>query len=215
MCGEADCVEAHWPRASAFPPGLAMSILTWMGATVTAYLEQLDTWWDQALAGLVCESCGMAFRRHSTRDRAAWSDFAHHTEERIPVLRIYCPQCWGTHTLLPDFLTPRQRYQTPVREAVVTGEEPAPPCCAQTSTRWAHQVKANVPRAIQAVTSWLLTEARSLGRQERRCLTGEFRGVNGLRRLRPLVEHAGQSVEASCLFGWINRDFGQRQAFVV
>ena len=134
-----------------------MSILTWMGATVTAYLEQLDTWWDHVLAALVCETCGGAFRRHSTRDRAAWTDFTLRTEERIPILRIYCPRCWATHTLLPDFLTPRQRYQTPVGEAVATREEPAPPCCAQTITRWTQQMKVNVPRAIQAVTRWLLT----------------------------------------------------------
>ena len=192
-----------------------MSILTWMGATVTVYLDQLDTWWDHALGRLVCGTCGCAFRRHSTRDRAAWTDFTLRTEERIPVLRIYCPQCWNTHTLLPDFLTPRQRYQTPVREVVVTRAEPAPPCCAQTRTRWAHQVQATVQQAIHAVTSWLLTEARSLGRQDRRFLTGDIHGLHGLRRLRWLMERATHPIKASCLFGWVNRDFGQHQAFVL
>jgi len=186
-----------------------------MGATVTAYVDQIDTWWDQALAVLVCDTCGCAFRRHSMRDRAAWSDFALRVEERIPVLRIYCPHCWGTHTLLPDFLTPRHRYQTPVREAVVTGEASAPPCSAQTRTRWKRAVKTRVPQAIQCVIHWLLTEARPLGRQDRRCLTGEFRGVIGLRRLRPLVEQAGGPREEACLFGWVNRLFGQDQAFVL
>jgi hypothetical protein len=186
-----------------------------MGATVTAYRDQCEIWWDQALTTLICRTCGCTFRRHSTRDRAAWTDFALRTEERVPVLRIYCPQCWKTHTLLPDFLTPRQRYQTPVREAVVTREEPAPPCCAQTITRWTHQVKVNVPHAIHAVTSWLLTEARSLGRQERRLLTGAIHGLYGLRQLRRLVDQAGGPCGASCLFGWLNRDFGQDQAFVL
>ena len=202
-------------RACVFPPGSTMSILTWMGDTVTAYVEQRYTWWDQALAGLACATCGCAFRRHSERDRAAWSDFMCRATERIPVLRIYCPHCWATHTLLPDFLTPRHRYQTPVREAVVTGEDPIPPCCAQTRTRWHRAAKASVPVAIQAITGWLLTTACPLGRQERRCLTGEFRGVTGLRRLHALVAQAGGSTEASCLFGWANRFFGHAQAWVV
>ncbi len=215
MCGETGCGDARQSRACAFPPGSTMSILTWMGATVTAYVEQRYTWWDEALATLLCGTCSCAFRRHSERTRAAWSDFALRGEERLPVLRIYCPHCCSTHTLLPDFLTPYHRYRTPVREAVVTHVQPAPPCCAQTITRWTRAVKARVPTAIQYVTSWLLTEAQALGRQEVRCLTGEFHGVPGLRRLRLLVEQAGRPSTASCLFGWVNREFGQYQALTL
>ncbi len=167
VCGETGCGDARQSRACAFPPGSTMSILTWMGATVTAYVEQRYTWWDEALATLLCGTCSCAFRRHSERTRAAWSDFALRGEERLPVLRISCPHCCSTHTLLPDFLTPYHRYRTPVREAVVTHVQPAPPCCAQTITRWTRAVKARVPTAIQYVTSWLLTEAQALG--ARRC----------------------------------------------
>ncbi len=192
-----------------------MSILTWMGATVTAYLENRYTWWDQALDALVCPTCGRALRRHSERDRAAWSDFALRAEERLPVLRIYCPHCRGTHTLLPDFLTPRHRYQVPEREAVVSGAAPKPVCCAQTVRRWKHAFGAVVSTAIQAVRAWILTECRTLGQQDPRFWRSQRPGVEELCALRDLAVQYGRVPNASGLFGWINREFGHDQAFVL
>jgi len=179
-----------------------------MGATVIAYLGELDTWWALALAECRCHGCQTPCRRHSHRWRAAWTSFFLRAEERLPVLRVYCPACGKTYTLLPDFLTPRHRYQTPVREAVVTGEEPAPPCSRQTVTRWRRAVAEAVPTAIQHLTNWLLTETYTLGRQDRRCLTGDLHGVTGLRHLRRRLEQAGRATGAACLFGWVRRACG-------
>lgn len=189
-------------------PRVRMPILTWMGATVIAYLADHFTWWDRAIAAEVCPCCGGTLRWHSQRDRAAWTHFLHRADERIPLLRVYCTHCKNTHTLLPDFLTPRHRYQTPVREAVVTGAESAPPCCAQTRTRWRRAVKRVLPDVIHQVRSWLLTEAPPSPRQDQRLLTVAVRGVEGLRVLCRLAGEAGRAATASSLFGWVNREFG-------
>lgn len=185
-----------------------MPILTWMGATVTAYVEACHSWWKRALCTEVCPCCGWTLRRHSQRDRAAWTHFLHRADERIPILRVSCEHCKTTHTLLPDFLTPRHRYQTPVREAVVTGAETAPSCGAQTITRWTRAVGIALPQAIQQVRHWLLTETVPLSRQDQRFLTASVRGVAGLRALFRLAGAAGRPTAASCLFGWVNREFG-------
>ena len=192
-----------------------MTIITWMGACVTAYLAATDDWWDAVLGAQLCPHCHCLCRRHSVRQRAAWQQFLLRASERIPVLRIYCPRCRHTYTLLPDFLTPHHRYRVPEREAVVTQVEAVPVCCAQTVRRWKRAFGSVVSTALQAVRGWILTECRSLGRQDSRFLHGEVRGVCGLRALRDLAVGAGRMAEASGLFGWINREFGQHQAFVL
>lgn len=201
------------PRAWAFPPH-RMPIITWMGALVTAYLADLDAWWDRGIAETVCVSCQTPCRRHSCRSRAAWTQFETRQAERIPVLRLYCPTCGTTVTLLPDFLAPRQRYQTPVREALVTGADPAPPCERQTRARWIRTARATLPRVLGQLTHALLTTVRPLGRQEPACLTGAFRGLEGLRGLRALLTRAGWAAEASGLFGWANREVGALAGFL-
>jgi len=192
-----------------------MTIITWMGASVIAYMEAPDDWWDAALRTQLCPHCHCLCRRHSVRRRAAWTQFLLRVSERILVLRIYCPQCRHTYTLLPDFLTPRHRYQVPVREAVVTGTEPAPACGAQTVSRWKHAVGTVVSTAIQAVRAWILTDGRALSRQDQRFLRGQRPGVDGLRALRALAVQSGREASASGLFGWVNREFGQYLAFVL
>jgi len=186
-----------------------------MGATVTAYLAQHDEGWDQVVGALDCPQCHHALRRHSTRWRAAWTHFFRRADERIPILRLYCPQCRATYTLLPDFLTPRHRYQAPIREAVVAAPEAVAPCSAQTRRRWTGVFKALAPTVLHHLASWLLTEARSLSRQESRLLTGAIHGLAGLRQLRALAERAGRSAVASGLFGWLNREFGWELAFIL
>ena len=196
------------------PPWVHMTIITWMGAGVSAYLQAPDDWWDLVLRTQRCPHCLCLCRRHSVRERAAWTQFLLRVCERIPVLRIYCPQCGATFTILPDFLTPRHRYQVAVREAVVTGAEPAPVCCAQTVTRWRRAFVATVSTAIHHLRAWLLTDMLALGRQDQRFLRGEMRGVNGLKELCGLAIKCGRPSDTSGLFGWINREFGQ-QAFVL
>lgn len=189
-----------------------MTIITWMGASVIAYLAAPDDWWDAALGTQRCAHCHCLCRRHSVRMRAAWTQFLLRVSERIPVLRIYCPLCRQTYTLLPDFLTPHHRYQVPVREAVVTGTEPAPACCAQTVTRWKQAFGTVVSTAIQSVRAWMLTDCLPLSRQDHRFLRGAPHGVDGLRQVRHLAERYGRLADASGLFGWSNREFGQRLA---
>lgn len=197
------------------PPWVLMTIITWMGACVTAYLAAQDDWWVLALGVQCCPHCHCLCRRHSVRTRAAWTQFLLRGSERIPVLRIYCPCCRRTYTLLPDFLTPHHRYQVPTREAVVTGTEPAPACCAQTVSRWKYAVGTTISMAIHSVRAWILTERLALSRQDARFLHGDLRGLVGLRQVRRLAEQLGREPGASGLFGWVNREFGQYLAFVL
>ena len=188
-----------------------MTILAWMGTTVADYQADYHKWWDRVEQELVCQ-CGHAFRRHSTRSRAAWTAFCNHLDERILLLRLYCPHCHVTHTVLPDLLKPFHRYQTPVREAVLTAVE-AEPCSRPTLTRWKRALSQAVPMAIHHLTSWLLKTCPQ-HRQASWALTGEMQGMDGLRRLRHFAEQAGRLAHASCLFGWVNREIGKEICFM-
>ena len=192
-----------------------MSIITWMGANVSAYLEGRDAWWDAVLQTQRCPHCQGLCRRHAVRARAAWSQFLLHAVERIPVLRIYCPQCSATYTVLPDFLTPRHRYQVPVREAVVSGAVSVPPCGAQTVRRWRQAFGAAITQAIHHVTTRILQASRTLRPREQRFLTGELRGAAGLRLARRLAAQAGLDTPASSLFGWVNQAWEGTASFVL
>jgi len=186
-----------------------------MGVGVIAYLETPDTWWDAVLATQLCPHCLCLCRRHSVRERAAWTQFLLRISERIPVLRIYCPRCRHTYTILPDFLTPRHRYQVPVREAVVSGAEPLPACGAQTVTRWTRAFRQALPLAIHHVTAWILTAGVPLRGQEQRFLTGEMRGYAGLQLGRHLAAQYGLDTLASSVFGWVNHTCDPPHAFVL
>jgi hypothetical protein len=186
-----------------------------MGATVSAYLAERLAWWDAVLETQRCPHCHGLCRRHSVRWRAAWTQFLLRTDERIPVLRIYCPLCCATFTILPDFLTPRHRYQVFVREAVVTNAVAVPPCCPQTTRRWRQAFGTAIILAVQHVTSWLLHAPVTLRGQERRFLTGEIHGYAGLQRGRRLAMQYGMDSPASGLFGWVNQLFWSKLAFVL
>lgn len=186
-----------------------------MGANVSAYLEGRYAWWDAVLETQCCPHCQCRCRRHSVRERAAWTQFLLRACERIPLLRIYCPQCCATYTILPDFLTPRHRYQVGVREAVVTSAESVPPCCAQTTRRWRQAFGAALTVAVHHVTALILHASVSWRRQDPRFLTGELRGYAGLRQGRRLAAQYGLDTPASSLFGWVNQRWGGTPAFAL
>ena len=150
-----------------------------------------------------CPHCHCTYRRHQSRERAAWDDGD--PAQRILVLRIRCPSCGTTQTVLPDFLTPYRRYLTPVREAVVTGAESAPPCDARTARRWVAAFRARVTAAIAQVTARVLA-ALAVSRQEQAFLRGTPRGADGLRHVQQIAaRHALGPGAASCLLGWVNQ----------
>lgn len=174
-----------------------------MGRSVEEYLATLHEWWDAVLRTATCPRCHGACRRHQTRTRAAWDDCEH--AQRILVLRIRCPACGTTQTVIPDFLTPYRRYLTPVREAVVTGAESAPPCDDRTARRWVAAFRARVTAAIAQVTALVLA-ALAVSRQEQAFLRGAPRGADGLRHVQQIAaRHALGPPTASCLLGWVNQ----------
>jgi len=174
-----------------------------MGCSVEEYLATLDDWWDAVLQTARCPHCHCSYRRHQRRERAAWDDEEH--TQRLLVLRVRCPSCGRTQTVLPDFLTPYRRYLTPVREAVVAGAESAPPCDARTARRWVAAFRTRVTAAIAHMTAQVLA-ALAVSRQEQAFLRGAPHGADGLRHVRQIAErHALGPGTASCLLGWVNQ----------
>ena len=184
-----------------------MSIITWMGASVSAYLADPYAWWDAVLDAQRCLHCQCPCRRHSVRKRAAWSQFLLPARESIPLLRIYCPQYCATFTILPDFLTPRHRYQVLVREAVVTSSVSVPPCCPQTVRRWRQAFGPALTLAIHYVTAKILQASVSLTRQAPCFLAGPSQStLAGRFEIRPLFARSrpcGQ--DAPDLFTGVHR----------
>ena len=175
-----------------------------MGRSVEEYLATCHEWWEAVLRTEQCPRCHRAYHRHQTRDRAAWED-CEHAHQRILVLRIRCPVCGVTRTVLPDFLTPYRRYLTPVREAMVASEEAAPPCDERTARRWRGAFDTAVKTAIHHVTNRILT-SQGLSRQEQAFLRGTIRGYGGLRQVRAIAErHRQGPPAASCLLGWFTQ----------
>lgn len=64
------------------------------------------------------EQCGNQrdLYKHGRYFRTVWTK---HRWFQIPIYRWRCPVCGGTLSVLPDFLVPRARFVTPVREAAV------------------------------------------------------------------------------------------------
>ena len=171
-----------------------------MGRSVEEYLAALYDWWDTVLQTARCPHCQCAYRRHQTRERAAWDDGDH--AQRILVLRIRCPSCGRTRTVLPDFLTPYRRYLTPVRERVITGAVPA--CDARTARRWLTAFRARITAGLQTLTSALQQHLPS-GRQETAFLTLGAASLRTLRHVRAILARHGHAPPASGLLGWANQ----------
>jgi hypothetical protein len=173
-----------------------------MGHFVAEYQAALLDWWDVVLRTVLCPHCQVLYRRHDTRDRAAWDDCEH--AQRILILRVRCPQCKSTVTVLPDFLTPYRRYRTPVREAVVAAQDPAPPCDARTARRWFSAFRSGLTAAIAQITAAVLT-GLPLGQQVEAFLHGTAPTYAALHRLREVGGRHLPACSASSLLGWINQ----------
>jgi hypothetical protein len=106
--------------------------------------------------------------------------------------------------VLPDFLTPYRRYLTVVREAVVTGEDPAPPCDARTACRWLQAFFASITLGIHVLTS-MLQQQLPTGRQEAAFLNLGAASANTLRQVREIMRLHDYNPPASCLLGWANQ----------
>ena len=155
---------------------------------------------DPVLRILACPRCGAcALRRHDSRPRGVWD--GSDDPPVIPVMRVCCPGCRATHTVLPDFLTPYRRYPTPLREAVLVGTEPAPPCDERTVRRWVrvfHAVVVSVAILLTANLHAKHTDADPL------LSCPHPHGYAELCWLRESYSQFGHAPPATGLFGWAN-----------
>ncbi len=179
---------------------LTAIIVVYLGSSIEEYRVTYPEALDRALRTLVCPRCGAGtLRRHDSRLRGVWD--GSDDLPTIPVLRVRCPGCHTTHTVLPDFLTPYRRYPTPLREAVVSGAELAPPCDERTARRWVrvfHAVVVSVAILLTANLHAKHTDADSL------TTCPHPHGYAGLRWLRETYQQFGHAPPASGLFGWAN-----------
>ena len=171
-----------------------------MGATVAIYLRNHHVFWDALLKTVLCPCCQRTYHRHQVRDRAAWADCEH--DERIPVLRIRCPTCRATRTLLPDFLSPHRRYRNAPREAVLAAATPAThaPCDTRTARRWLQAFAAAITDGIGTLIGTVL-QPLGVGRQDPAVLALEAPSLASLRQVRALAP----ACDASSLLGWANQ----------
>ncbi|MDQ0114111.1 DUF6431 domain-containing protein [Paenibacillus harenae] len=92
-----------------------MSKILHFGRSCKAYLRLYEERAPEIK--LCCEECGRSLHKHGRYYRMVTTK---HCFYRIPIYRLYCPDCGKTISLLPDFLVPWARYATWVREAVIT-----------------------------------------------------------------------------------------------
>ena len=159
---------------------------------------------DPVLRTLACPRCGAGvLRRHDTRPRGVWD--GSDDPPIIPVMRVRCPGCRATHTVLPDFLTPYRRYPTPLREAVLAGTESAPPCDERTVRRWVRVFQAVIVSVAVRLTTNLRAELAS-HRQDAAVLPTctHPHSYAELHWLRESYRQFGHAPPATGLFGWAN-----------
>jgi hypothetical protein len=177
-------------------------IVAFLAESVKAYTDRFLHFLDNLL---VCPRCQGKCKRHGWRERKART-----REETVilRVLRIFCPYCHRTFTILPDFLKPYGRYIQDVRQeailaqlAGVPAEQAAGPGPAvETVRRWLVCFKAIREEAAAALRSLLaqLGHFPPLGRSSLPDLIHE-------------IALAIPGVAYSCLFGLANMLLGQAE----
>ena len=179
-------------------------IVVFLGSSIDEYRAAFPEVLDPALRTLACPRCGAgALRRHDSRSRGVWD--GSDDQPIIPMLRVRCPGCRATHTILPDFLTPYRRYPTPLREAVVAGVGLSPPCDARTARRWVCAFRVTIA-AVAALLAATISAKLAAHRQDASTFPScpHPHGYTGLRWLRETCLQFGHAPPATGLFGWTN-----------
>ena len=112
------------------------------------------------IIGKRLKRCQDECKRHGWRKRKARTREAVIT---IPVLRVRCPKCGKTRTILPDFLKPYGRYIQDVRQEAVLAQLAGVPaeraaCCGpavETVRRWLAEFKEIREKAAAGLRSLL------------------------------------------------------------
>lgn len=134
-------------------------IVAFLAESVKTYQETFLRFLDRIV--LYCPRCQDKYRRHGWRERKARTGEGMVT---IRVLRVICPHCRHTRTVLPDFLKPYARYIQDIRQeavlvqlAGVPAERAAGVCgpSAETVRRWLASFRAVREQAAAALRSLL------------------------------------------------------------
>ena len=177
-------------------------IVAFLAESVKAYKERFLHFLDNLL---VCPICQGECKPHAWRERKART-----MEETLIllVLRIFCPRCRRTFTILPDFLKPYGRYIQDVRQEAILAQLAGVPAeraagpgpSVETVRRWLACFKAIREEAAAALRSLLaqLGYFPPLGR-------------SSLPDLIYWIIEAIPGVAYSCLFGLANILLGQAE----
>jgi len=134
-------------------------IVACLAESVKTYKERFLHFLDNLL---VCPICQGECRPHAWRERRV------RTKEALVillVLRIICPRCNRTFTILPDFLSPRKRYIQDIRQEAILAQLAGVPAervvetargpSVETVRRWLAEFKAIREQAAAALRSLL------------------------------------------------------------
>jgi Domain of unknown function (DUF6431) len=87
-----------------------MPILLEFPSRLNAYNKEIRS---AKLDDVFCPCCGRKLRRHAYDERTVvWK----HRTRTVILLRMRCPSCDETHTIIPSFLLPWQRFANHIRE---------------------------------------------------------------------------------------------------
>ena len=154
---------------------------------------------------LVCSRCHGKCKRHGWRKRKA------RTGEEILillVLRLFCPYCNRTFTILPDFLKPYGRYIQNVRQEAILAQLAGVPA----------EQAAGLGPSVETVRRWLacykaIREEAAATMRSLLARLGHFPplGRSSLPDLIHEIPLAIPGVAYSCLFGLANILLGQAE----
>lgn len=133
-------------------------IIAFLAETVKTYQERYLIFLERI--DFCCTYCNCKCKRHAWRKRKA------RTKEAVIVLlvlRVICPRCHRTFTILPDFLKPCGRYIQNIREEAIVAQLAGIPAerataygpSAETVRRWLADFKAVREEATATLRSLL------------------------------------------------------------
>lgn len=90
-----------------------MTILLEYRSSINRYCEEITA----SALDVPCPCCNRRLRRHTNKSKTR--DVVTKTKVyRIPIIRLRCPKCDKTYSLIPSFVTPYNAYANYIREVI-------------------------------------------------------------------------------------------------
>lgn len=104
-----ELASVEWTRRLPY----TMTILLEYRFSINRYCEEITT----LALDIPCPCCNRKLRRHTTNSKTR--DVVTNTKVyRIPIIRLRCPKCDKTFSLIPSFIAPYNAYANYIRELI-------------------------------------------------------------------------------------------------